>query len=55
MLCHILNLIVQDGLKEIDAAVEKIRDSDKYLRGSQVGKKEFVECVIQLSLDNQRV
>jgi CO dehydrogenase nickel-insertion accessory protein CooC1 len=29
---HILNLIVQDGLKEITAAIQKIRDSVKYFR-----------------------
>jgi hypothetical protein len=32
---YILNLIVQDGLKEIDNAIEKVRDSVKYVRGSQ--------------------
>jgi hypothetical protein len=29
---HILNLIVQDGLKKIDSALQKIRDSVKYVR-----------------------
>jgi hypothetical protein len=29
---HILNLIVQDGLKEIDSALQKIRDNVKYVR-----------------------
>jgi hypothetical protein len=32
---HILNLTIQDGLKEIDDAIEKVRDSVKYVRGSQ--------------------
>ena len=31
---HILNLIIQDGLKEIDDAIENVRDSVKYVRGS---------------------
>jgi hypothetical protein len=29
---HILNLMVQDGLKEIDNALQKIRNSVKYVR-----------------------
>lgn len=51
---HIVNLIVQDGLKEIDSCVEKIRESVKYVRGSQVRKKKFLECVVQVALDNQK-
>lgn len=29
---HILNLTVQDGLKEIDIAVDKIRECVKYIK-----------------------
>jgi hypothetical protein len=35
---HILNLIVQDRLKEITGAIQKIRDSVKYFRESQMRK-----------------
>jgi hypothetical protein len=35
---HILNLIVQDCLKEIDSTLQKIRDNMKYVRGSQLRK-----------------
>ena len=38
---HILNLIVQDGLKQIDVAVEKIRVTVKYIRGSHGRKVKF--------------
>ena len=31
---HVLNLIVQDGLKGINEAVNKVRESIKYVRGS---------------------
>ncbi|XP_024029605.1 zinc finger BED domain-containing protein RICESLEEPER 2-like [Morus notabilis] len=34
---HILNLVVQDGLKQIDDSIVKIRDSVKYVKGSQKG------------------
>ncbi|XP_042426180.1 zinc finger BED domain-containing protein RICESLEEPER 2-like [Zingiber officinale] len=51
---HILNLIVQDGLKEIDIAVDKIRESVKYVKGSQGRKEKFKNCVSQTSLDSKR-
>lgn len=51
---HILNLVVQEGLKEIDSAVHKIRDSIKYVRGSQGRKQKFLDTVNQMSLDNKK-
>jgi hypothetical protein len=42
---YILNLIVQDGLKNIDSAFQKIRDSVKYVRGSQMRKQNFLQAV----------
>lgn len=50
---HILNLIVQDGLKEIDSALQKIRDSVKYVRGSQMKKQNFLQAVNKMSLDSR--
>ncbi|KAG6493329.1 hypothetical protein ZIOFF_048311 [Zingiber officinale] len=44
---HILNLIVQDGLKEIDIVVDKIREFVKYVKGSQ-GRKEKFKNFVQL-------
>ena len=51
---YILNLIVQDGLKEIDDAIEKVRDSVKYVRGSQVRKQKFLQAINQVSLDSHK-
>ena len=51
---HILNLIVQDGLKEITDAIQKIRDSVKYFKGSQVRKQNFLQAVNQMSLDSNK-
>jgi hypothetical protein len=51
---HILNLIVQDGLKEIEDVIEKVRDSVKYVRGSQVRKQKFLQAVNQVSLDSRK-
>ncbi|WCJ21262.1 hypothetical protein M5689_003428 [Euphorbia peplus] len=51
---HILNLIVQDGLKEIDDSIVKIRESIKYVNGSQARKVKFLECVSLCTLDTTR-
>ncbi|CAN6722759.1 unnamed protein product [Malus baccata var. baccata] len=52
---RILNLIVQDGLKEIDSSVVKIRECIKYIKGSEAKKLKFQECVRQVGiLDSKR-
>ena len=51
---HILNLIVQDGLKEIDESVIKIQESIKYVKGSSGRKKKFMDCVAQVSLESKK-
>ena len=51
---HILNLVVQDGLKKIDVVVQKIRESIKYVRGSQGRKKSFYESIKQMDLDGKK-
>uniref|UniRef100_A0A803N7J4 Uncharacterized protein n=1 Tax=Chenopodium quinoa TaxID=63459 RepID=A0A803N7J4_CHEQI len=45
--CHIINLIVQDGLKLIDSVVDKIRAIGKHLRYSIPKKKKFYEIAQQ--------
>ncbi|XP_021735189.1 zinc finger BED domain-containing protein RICESLEEPER 2-like [Chenopodium quinoa] len=52
---HILNLIVQDGLKEIDAAVYKIRESAKYCKSSQGRKQRFLSCVAHVEIQSTRI
>ncbi|KAL2934009.1 putative AC transposase [Bienertia sinuspersici] len=51
---HILNLIVQEGLKEIDDAVLKVRECVKYCKGSQGRKQKFLQCVQHVSLESSR-
>ncbi|KAM3323375.1 zinc finger BED domain-containing protein RICESLEEPER 2-like [Capsicum chacoense] len=41
---HILNLIVQDGLKEIDKSVKRVRQAVKYVKQSAARVKKFKEC-----------
>jgi len=42
---HILNLIVQEGLKGESEALHKIRDSVKYIKGSDGKMIKFEDCV----------
>lgn len=51
---HILNLIVQEGLKEIDEAILKVRESVKYCKGSQSRRKKFLKCVQHVNLESSR-
>jgi len=46
---HTLNLIVKDGLKAIDDCVVKIRESVKYVKGSESRKLFFQQCVRRTS------
>ncbi|GJR77892.1 zinc finger BED domain-containing protein RICESLEEPER 2-like protein [Tanacetum coccineum] len=52
---HVLNLIVQSGLKVIEKSIEKVRDSVKYVRGSGGRKKCFSECIAHLQLQCGRL
>ena len=45
---------MQIGLKDIDDVVYKIRESIKYVRGSQIRKQKFLECVKMIFMDSKR-
>uniref|UniRef100_A0A2N9GLN0 BED-type domain-containing protein n=1 Tax=Fagus sylvatica TaxID=28930 RepID=A0A2N9GLN0_FAGSY len=47
---HVLNLIVQEGLKVIDKSVSKIRETVKYIKGSEIRICKFEECAQQLGI-----
>lgn len=42
---HILNLIVQDGLKEIGPSIKRVRHIVKCVRSSSTRKKNFLKGV----------
>ncbi|XP_010527601.1 PREDICTED: zinc finger BED domain-containing protein RICESLEEPER 2-like [Tarenaya hassleriana] len=48
---HILNLIVQEGLKVVDSALYKIRESVKYVKWSEGRMKMFKEYCEQVGVE----
>ncbi|XP_025661395.1 zinc finger BED domain-containing protein RICESLEEPER 2-like [Arachis hypogaea] len=42
---HVLNLIVNDGIKEQHASIESIRNAVRYVRSSPQRIKKFKECI----------
>ncbi|XP_055803527.1 zinc finger BED domain-containing protein RICESLEEPER 1-like [Solanum dulcamara] len=43
-MAHILNLIVQDGLKEVGPSIKRVRQMVKYVRQSPARIRKFKEC-----------
>ncbi|XP_059658631.1 zinc finger BED domain-containing protein RICESLEEPER 2-like [Cornus florida] len=52
---HILNLMVQDGLSEIQNVIENVRESVKYLKASEARLLKFSEIVKQLQLPSRKL
>ncbi|TVU02980.1 hypothetical protein EJB05_51526, partial [Eragrostis curvula] len=44
---HVLNLIVKDGLQSVDGVLDNVRESVKYIRGSQSRKEKFEEIIAE--------
>ncbi|XP_042467077.1 zinc finger BED domain-containing protein RICESLEEPER 2-like [Zingiber officinale] len=52
---HILNLCVQDGLREIEGIIGNIRESVEYVNRSEARRVQFAECVQQLQLKDKKL
>nr|KYP61442.1 Putative AC transposase [Cajanus cajan] len=52
---HILNLIVQEGLKVAGRAIHKIRESIKYVKGSEGRMRSFKACVAKVGGINTKM
>ncbi|KAL9688096.1 hypothetical protein QQ045_032509 [Rhodiola kirilowii] len=50
--CHILNLIVKDGLGELEKAIEGIRNCVKYVHSSSVRLDAFINVAILENMDS---
>ncbi|XP_019155820.1 PREDICTED: zinc finger BED domain-containing protein RICESLEEPER 2-like [Ipomoea nil] len=49
-IAHILNLVVQDGLKDCDSSVKKVREVVRYVRNSPARLKKFRDLADWLSI-----
>ncbi|KAG4975104.1 hypothetical protein JHK87_031925 [Glycine soja] len=52
---HILNLIVQEGLKVVGSSIHKIRESIKYVKGSEGRMKALKDCVAKVGAINTKM
>ncbi|XP_020978204.1 uncharacterized protein LOC110271564 [Arachis ipaensis] len=50
---HILNLIVGDGMKEIDSSITKIRIACKFVRSSPARMQAFKRCVREANITSK--
>ena len=50
---HILNLIVGDGLKEIDASIAKVCDAVKYVKSSPNRNQTFMGFMERLGIESK--
>ena len=50
---HILNLIVGDGMREIDASIAKVREAVRYVKSSLNRNQTFVGFVERLGIESK--
>ncbi|KAL4291279.1 hypothetical protein GQ457_14G015580 [Hibiscus cannabinus] len=50
---HILNLVVKDGLKDVDNSVMKVRAAVKYVRSSPARLQKFRSCIEEENINNK--
>ena len=52
-MAHVLNLIVNDGLKEPNVSVKKVREAVRYMRNSPARLNKFREVCDLLGINNK--
>ncbi|XP_075109234.1 zinc finger BED domain-containing protein RICESLEEPER 2-like [Nicotiana tabacum] len=53
-MAHIMNLVVQDGLKESSVSIERVRHAMRYVRQSPARLKRFQECFDAEQLNSKK-
>jgi len=51
---HVINLVVQYGLRKISGIVSNIRESLKYIKSSQARREKFEEIVVQMGISLEK-
>ncbi|KAH0748145.1 hypothetical protein KY290_027377 [Solanum tuberosum] len=54
-MAHILNLIVQDCLKEIGPSIKRVRQMMKYVRSSSTRTRNFLKCVEMQKIESDEM
>ena len=52
--CHILNLIVRDGMDELGTSIDGIRNCVKYIRSSPARLEKFRKYAAQEKIEHKR-
>ncbi|XP_055961671.1 zinc finger BED domain-containing protein RICESLEEPER 2-like [Mercurialis annua] len=53
-IAHILNLVVSDGLKDVNESVKKVRDCVRYIRNSPARLKKFKEAAEFVGVETKK-
>ena len=53
--CHILNLIVKDGMEELGSSIDAIKNCVKYIRSSHARLEKFRKCASQEKREHKGV
>ena len=54
-IAHIINLVVTEGLKEVNILVDRIRAAIKFVRHSSLRLKKFKECVQREKIESKKL
>ena len=54
-IAHIINLVVTEGLKEVNISVDRIRAAIKFVRHSPSRLKRFKECVQREKIESKKL
>ena len=52
---HVINLVVRDGIEEINETITKLRRSVKYVRGSPSRMQLFKKCALEENITTNRI
>ena len=52
-IAHILNLIVNDGLKDVSVFIKKVRDAVRYIKNSPARLRKFKEYSELVGVDTK--
>ena len=52
-IAHVINLVVVDGLKDVNPSVKRVRDAIRYIKSSPARLSKFKECIDWEGIQNK--